>query len=93
MIIYSLHNFNFITPTQIPFNPTTIIPFSVETQSIASLQLYEITGRLVEILFDGILDPGNHKIKWDASAQSSGIYFVVLKTPNKTLLKKLVLLK
>jgi len=47
----------------------------------------------VEILFDGILDPGNHKIKWDASAQSSGIYFVVLKTPNKTLLKKLVLLK
>ena len=85
---FQLHN-----PYPNPFNPTTIIPFSVETQSIASLQLYEITGRLVEILFDGILDPGNHKIKWDASAQSSGIYFVVLKTPNKTLLKKLVLLK
>ena len=45
-----------------PFNPTTTIRFSVETQLIASLRIYDIGGRLVETLVDGELPTGEHEI-------------------------------
>jgi len=77
-----------------PFNPTTTIRFSVETQhAVSLLQIFDIKGRLVETLIDRIIKPGNHKIQWDASNYSSGIYFAKLKTGNQVQTEKLVLVK
>ena len=76
-----------------PFNPTTTIEFSVETQSIASLQIYDIKGRLVETLVSGKLVSGSHSVEWDASNVSSGVYIYKLTTPFGQQTKKLILLK
>jgi len=57
-----------------PFNPTTTIEFYLETKSIASLQIYDIKGRLLKTLVSGKLAPGIHSVKWDASNVASGIY-------------------
>jgi len=79
-----------------PFNPITTIRFEipfVKTHSNASLQIYDITGRLVDTLIDEIIEPGYHTVQWNASKVSSGIYFYKLTSDNQSITKKLVLMK
>lgn len=77
-----------------PFNPTTTIRFNlVETQLIASLRIYDITGRLVETLINESLEPGTHEFQWNAKRQSSGIYFVELTSGKKRHVQKVVFMK
>ena len=86
--------FTLYPPYPNPFNPTTTIRFDlVETRHAVSLHIFDITGRMVETLMDGKMGPGNHEIKWDASNQSSGIYFAELVSGENRSVQKLILLK
>ena len=79
-----------------PFNPSTTIRFDtpiVETRFITSLQIFDITGHLVETLMDGTVEPGIHEIQWYASRESSGIYFVRLQSREFVETQKIVLVK
>ena len=76
-----------------PFNPQTTIKWSMPLSGIASLEVYNLQGQLVELLFNGQLDTGIHEQEWDATAYPSGIYFYRLKTHEKTLQKIMLLLK
>lgn len=76
-----------------PFNPSTTIRFSIKTRLTASLQIYDINGRLIDTLLDGMIEPGNHKIQWNASNYSTGIYFVTLASGIQVQTQKLILLK
>ena len=78
-----------------PFNPTTTIQFNVpvETRLIASLRIYDITGRMVETLLDEKMDPGNHEVQWNASHIPSGVYFVQLISGETMQTEKIILLK
>jgi len=76
-----------------PFNPTTTIQFSVSTMTIASLGIYDISGRLVETLVRGDFEAGEHEVIWNAVNHSSGIYFVELTSGKNRSVQKLVLLK
>ena len=58
-----------------------------------SLQIYDINGRLIETLVDGIINPGNHEIQWNASNYSSGIYFAKLSVGSQVQTEKLVLVR
>jgi hypothetical protein len=76
-----------------PFNPTTTIQFSVSTMTIASLGIYDISGKLVETLVRGDFEAGEHEVIWNAVNHSSGIYFVELTSGKNRSVQKLVLLK
>lgn len=76
-----------------PFNPTTTIQFSVISMTIASLGIYDISGRLVETLVRGDFEAGEHEAIWNAVNHSSGIYFVELTSGKNRSVQKLVLLK
>lgn len=76
-----------------PFNPTTNIRFSVETWHHTSLQVFNITGQLVETLVSGQLKPGTHEILWDASEQPSGVYFIQLVSDGSVQTEKVLLVK
>ena len=78
-----------------PFNPTTNIRFNigVETQHATSLQIYDLTGRLVETLINESLTPGEHEISWNAGQLPSGVYFVRLQTGEFVENQKILLLK
>ena len=77
-----------------PFNPVTTIAYNIPMDiTPVKVNVYDITGRLVERLHDGIQSQGNHKIIWDASMYASGIYFVKLQTNSNTITKKLILIK
>jgi hypothetical protein len=79
-----------------PFNPVTIISFSLstqETQHDVSLQVYDITGKWVKTLVDKPLSPGNHSVQWNASEFSSGVYFLKLESSHLSQVEKLMLIK
>ncbi len=86
-------NFKLHQPYPNPFNPTTTIRFSVETRLITSLQILDITGRLVETLVNDEMVPGEHEIVWNAGSHPSGVYFVRLESGEFVEKQKIVLVK
>jgi flagellar hook assembly protein FlgD len=70
-----------------------MISFDVPELQNVSVQIFNITGQLIETLINGKLESGEYEILWDAGNLPSGIYFVQLKSGNKTLNQKLTLLK
>ncbi len=78
-----------------PFNPTTTIQFdiAVETHRYTSLQIYDISGSMVEELVTAELVAGKHEIIWNGSNLPSSIYFVVLSVGNNKIVQKITLLK
>lgn len=85
-----------------PFNPSTKIKFEVEKQSEGTLKVFNTNGEEVAELFSGRLDAGRiYEVEFSASDQSfrlvrnltSGVYFYQLQTPERTEVKKMMLLK
>ncbi len=76
-----------------PFNARTTFKFSLAEAANVKLQIFDIAGRLVETLADCEFDAGENSVTWDATDQSSGIYFARLAGNTGSVSKKLVLLK
>jgi flagellar hook assembly protein FlgD len=63
-----------------PFNPSTNIDFSTPEPGIVTLVVYDVLGRQVQILMNGIVPAGNHSVQWDGRDSGgmhvgSGVYF------------------
>ncbi len=82
-----------------PFNPVTTIFFSIPKAENVELCIYDVAGRLVKTLIDGVpMGPGRYHATWDGSndaghAVSSGVYFTTLTAGEKVADTKMVLLK
>ena len=76
-----------------PFNPSTHIYWSMPGSGCVSIEIYNLKGQLIDLLYNGYKKPGNHEVIWNASAYSSGIYFSRMTLNKKTLQKKMLLLK
>jgi hypothetical protein len=76
-----------------PFNHSTSLNYHLPTAGRISLQIYDLAGRPVVPLLDAWQEAGNHSLAWEASAYSSGIYFLRLRTAIGTIQTKLLLVK
>jgi hypothetical protein len=77
-----------------PFNPTTTIEFTLAEDSKVSLKVFDILGHEVAVLVNEELKAGVlHRVQFNASKLSSGIYFYRLDTGKNQSMKKLILLK
>jgi flagellar hook assembly protein FlgD len=76
-----------------PFNPETQIDYFQPAQGYVRLEVYDILGREIATLIDGLQPAGNHSVKWDASSVSGGIYFYRLQTAGHIEARKMILLK
>lgn len=76
-----------------PFNSATTIKFEMSENKPVKLQVFDLHGRLVDLLVEDVRKAGYHKYKWDASGYSSGIYFCRLTTNNYSKTIKMVYLK
>ncbi|SVE22243.1 uncharacterized protein METZ01_LOCUS475097, partial [marine metagenome] len=76
-----------------PFNPVTMLEFSVPIEMDVQVVVYDMMGRVVSELVSGLHEPGYHEVRWNASQQSSGIYFVKMIAGGKTNILKLMLVK
>lgn len=77
-----------------PFNPTTTIKFDLPVSDLVSIQVFDITGRLVkELTNNQNFNAGSHEITFNSVGLSSGAYFYRITTPKYTDVKKMVLVK
>ena len=76
-----------------PFNAQTTISYSLPKASLVTIDIYDLLGRKLETLVEDNQNAGSYSIIWDASEQSSGIYFCKIKAGEISINRKMVLLK
>ncbi len=62
-----------------PFNPTTLISFRIPKEENVTLVVYDLLGREVRVLVDGIKSAGDHQVLFDASGLPTGVYIYRLR--------------
>ncbi|GAA5520539.1 hypothetical protein Asal01_00471 [Fodinibius salicampi] len=82
-------------PNPFTGNSSTTIEFEMPDTQEASLKVYDITGRLIATLANGVIEDGSHTEVFNADglALASGIYFYSLTTENAILTRKMTYLK
>lgn len=76
-----------------PFNPTTIISFSLKASAKVTLKVYNALGQEVAVLANNVMDAGFHEVDFDASNLASGVYIYRLDAPGYSKTMKMMLLK
>jgi hypothetical protein len=76
-----------------PFNPTTVIHFSIPKQSNVKLSVYNLLGEKVAELVNGDFSAGNYEVNFNASNLASGMYVYRISAGSYTSVKKMLLLK
>jgi hypothetical protein len=69
------HGFKLYQNYPNPFNPKTNIVYHLSTASLVTLKIYDLLGREIETLVDGLNEAGSQSVEWNAENFSSGIYF------------------
>ncbi len=81
-----------------PFNPSTTLSFTAPRTSEVTLAVYDVLGRKVATLVDGVVQAGRQQVIWQGHSDkgmpvASGTYFVKLSGNSVHLTEKIVLLK
>jgi Secretion system C-terminal sorting domain len=76
-----------------PFNPVTTITYSVPREAKVKLEVYDLLGRRVATLVDGLQQVGTHSVSFGGSSLASGVYLYRLSAPDQMITRKMVLMK
>ena len=81
-----------------PFNPCTTIAFDLADSGPVELAIFDLRGRLIDVLASGTLEPGRHRVTWSGQnragqAMPSGTYCCRLVAGGRVQSMKLVLAK
>jgi hypothetical protein len=76
-----------------PFNPTTTLSFALPQAGQVKLSVYNVTGREVATLVNGLRDAGNHEVTFDATGLASGLYIYQLTAGDFNATGKMMLTK
>jgi hypothetical protein len=76
-----------------PFNSSTTIEYGLPEAGRVRIDIYDLLGRKVETLMDGDMQAGRHRVVWDASGYSSGVYFYRIEAGDFADTKRMVYLK
>ncbi|HFA51749.1 MAG TPA: T9SS type A sorting domain-containing protein [Bacteroidetes bacterium] len=73
-----------------PASGITVVPVLTNEKIAAKIELTDVAGRLVELLFEGTLPPGKTNVYLHAEQYAAGVYFVNLKTEGGVVSRKVV---
>ena len=76
-----------------PFNNSTVIEYELSNGCDVNLSIYDLLGRRLAVLIDSYQVGGKHSAVFDAEGISSGVYYYVLKTDDKKLVRRMSLIK
>jgi hypothetical protein len=76
-----------------PFNPSTTIHFTLPEASKVTLNVYDMNGRLVSTLVNGLREAGANQATFDGSNLSSGVYLYTLNAGQNVITGKMALVK
>lgn len=81
-----------------PFNPETTITFSLSQRQAVRLDIYDVRGRKVRTLVDGVREYGMHEIVWNGKndrglSLGSGVYLIRFVSDSITETQRIILMK
>jgi hypothetical protein len=76
-----------------PFNPTTTLSYELNETSEVILKVYDVSGREVATLVNGMRAAGTHEVIFDGTHLVSGVYLYQLNTGSQTAHGKMILMK
>ena len=76
-----------------PFNPVTRLAYDVPAEMLVSMGVYDLRGRLVDELVNGMLDQGRYEVVWNADNHASGVYMIKLTAGDAVQIQKVLLVK
>ncbi len=81
-----------------PFNPQTVLEFSIPAAGDVDLVIYDVSGRLVHHLVQGMQTAGTHSVTWQGVDDqgrrlASGVYFARFVAAGISQTQRLVLVK
>lgn len=81
-----------------PFNPVTEVSFTLDEDTHAVIDIFDIRGNQIQRLADALFTAGSHQLTWNGtdnqgSPVSSGLYFYRLETLQGSLTRKMTLVQ
>ncbi len=76
-----------------PFNPSTVIRFSLPAAGAVTLKVYDMAGREVATLADRFFEAGSQSVAFDGSSLASGVYYYSIRTKDHTATRTMLLVK
>jgi hypothetical protein len=81
------------SPIPNPFNPKTMLNFTLPEAAKVNLVVYNVNGRQVAELVNGWREAGTHQVAFDGSLRASGMYFCHLTVGPEVIIGKMMLVK
>ncbi|MEM1044319.1 MAG: T9SS type A sorting domain-containing protein, partial [Bacteroidota bacterium] len=76
-----------------PFHSATTVEYTVTESSPVTLQVYDLTGRVVATLVEGLQEAGTHRVAFDGRDLAAGTYLYRLQVGDETRTHRVVLTK
>jgi len=76
-----------------PFNPSTNIKFTAEKTGYIRLTVFDLLGREISVITEGMVKPGTYDFLFDAGDLPAGVYFYKLSSGNFSDIRKMIILK
>ena len=76
-----------------PFNPETTIRFSLSLRGSAKLAVFDILGREIAVLVEGVKNAGRYEVVWDARLVPTGMYVCRLQSEGSVASRKMMVVK
>ena len=89
----SPEEFHLSEPYPNPFNPAVNINFIQQKANTVNIAVFDVKGRELTVLFDGLMVKGKSGFTWNAAIYPTGIYFIKARSGNQVQVKKVQLLK
>jgi flagellar hook assembly protein FlgD len=81
-----------------PFKDKTVIRYHLDRRSRVTVSVHNVLGRKIATLVDAVESQGTHAVTWDGrdshgQAVAPGVYFCSMKTPERAITRKVVLMR
>ncbi len=76
-----------------PFNPSTVISYSIKESSFVSISIFNAIGEKMETLINEFTKPGTYRIEWNAKECPSSVYFCKMSSGEFSETKKIIFLR
>jgi len=76
-----------------PFNPVTNVKFSIPTDELVKLEIFNAIGETVKTIEQGMLKAGNHSVSINAAGMNSGVYYYKISAGNYSAVRKMIVMK
>jgi len=76
-----------------PFNPSTRIQFSLRKEAEVRIDIYDLKGRRVDTIAEGVRAAGLHTITYEPKQLASGVYLAMMRTGSYRAVQRMMLVK